>query len=180
MRLETRKIALGGVLSALSVTVMLLGGILPFATFVAPALAGLFLWPLKREFSVQTGITAYVAVGFLAFFFVPDKEQSLIFLFLLGFYPMIKEKLDKIHKTVLLLLAKVLLFNGLVFFMYSLILFVFPISEIVQEFATSSFALTIGLVLLSNFVFLLYDFALVRVRLLYEYRLRPLLFGGAR
>ena len=116
MRLETRKIALGGVLSALSVTVMLLGGILPFATFVAPALAGLFLWPLKREFSVQTGITAYVAVGFLAFFFVPDKEQSLIFLFLLGFYPMIKEKLDKIHKTVLLLLAKVLLFNGLVFF----------------------------------------------------------------
>ena len=106
--------------------------------------------------------------------------NDLIQTILPAIYPMIKEKLDKIHKTVLLLLAKVLLFNGLVFFMYSLILFVFPISEIVQEFATSSFALTIGLVLLSNFVFLLYDFALVRVRLLYEYRLRPLLFGGAR
>ena len=174
MRLETRKIALGGVLSALSVTVMLLGGILPFATFVAPALAGLFLWPLKREFSMQTGVTAYVAVGLLSFFFVPDKEQSLIFLFLLGFYPMI------IHRPVLLLLAKVLLFTGLVVLMYSLILFVFPIGEIVQEFATSSPALLTGLILLSNFAFLLYDFALVRVRLLYEYRLRPLLFGGAR
>ena len=113
-------------------------------------------------------------------FIVPDKEMSLIFIFLLGYYPMLKGKLDKIHKKAIQWLAKMTAFNLSVFVMYSLILFVFPIGEIVEEFSGSSHLFLAGLVLLGNFAFIVYDFALVKIRLVYYYRLRPMVFGRGR
>ena len=49
MRTKTRRLAVGGVFAGLALTVMLCGGILPLATFAAPALAGIFLVPVAEE-----------------------------------------------------------------------------------------------------------------------------------
>ena len=84
MRENSRKTALCGVLAALSAVMMFMGGLLPLATFTAPALAGMFLLPLALEFGKSSGLIAYAAVGFIAFFIVPDREISLIFIFFLG------------------------------------------------------------------------------------------------
>ena len=82
---QSQRIALAGVFGSLAVVIMLVGGVLPFATFAAPAMAGLFLVPVAIEFGRKTGCLLYVAVGLLAFFLVPDREMSLIFIFLLGY-----------------------------------------------------------------------------------------------
>ena len=57
--------------------------------------------------------------------------------------------------------------------MYGIILFLFPIRAVVEEFADSSFWFTVALVLLANVAFIIYDLALVKIRLIYYYRLRP-------
>lgn len=173
MRENSRKIALCGVLAALSAVMMFFGGLLPLATFTAPALAGMFLLPLALEFGKSSGLIAYAAVSFIAFFIVPDREISLIFIFFLGYYPIIKWSLDKIKSSIIQWGTKLLLFNAAIFSMYGIILFLFPIRAVVEEFAGSSFWFTAALVLLANVAFIIYDLALVKIRLIYYYRLRP-------
>ncbi|MEG1931941.1 MAG: hypothetical protein RR075_02405 [Pygmaiobacter sp.] len=173
MHESSRKTALCGILAALSAVMMFLGGLLPLATFTAPAIAGIFLLPLALDFGTKAGLLAYVAVSLISFFIVPDREISLIFIFLLGYYPIVKALLDKLHPRPVQWIAKVALFNAAIFSMYSIILFLFPIRAVVEEFSDSSLLFTVGLVLLANIAFVVYDLALVKVRLLYYYRLRP-------
>ena len=180
MRSYTKRIALCGILSALATVILFLGGLFPFATFTAPALAGILLWPVGLEFNLQSGLMAWIVVGLLSLFIVPDKEMSLIFLFLLGFYPQIKGKLDKIHSKPLEWLSKMAVFFITVFSMYGLILFLFPIGEIAQEFKETETLFLAALVAVAALTFVLYDLCLDRIRLVYYYRLRPILFGKGR
>lgn len=180
MHSSTKWIALCGILSALATVILFLGGIFPLATFTAPALAGILLWPIGLEFNLQSGLMSWAVVGLLSLFIVPDKEMSLIFLFLLGFYPQIKGKLDKIRRKPLQWAAKMAVFFATVFSMYGLILFLFPISEIAEEFKDAKSFFLVFLILIGALTFVLYDLCLDRIRLVYYYRLRPLLFGKGR
>lgn len=180
MHSSTKRIALCGILSALAIVILFLGGLFPLATFTAPALAGILLWPIGLEFNLQSGLMAWIGVGFLSLFLVPDKEMSLIFLFLLGFYPQIKGKLDKMHNKLLQWLSKMALFFITVFSMYGLILFLFPIGEIAEDFKDTGTLFLVALVLIAALTFVLYDLCLDRIRLVYYYRLRPILFGRDR
>ncbi|MEG1744947.1 MAG: hypothetical protein RR215_05110, partial [Ruthenibacterium sp.] len=87
---ESRKLALCGMFAALSLTCMLLGSILPFSTFLAPGISGILILPIVIEFGSGAGLTLYAGISLLSFFMVPDKEMGLIFIFLLGWYPVVK------------------------------------------------------------------------------------------
>ena len=65
MKEKSRKMALCGVLCALSTVCMLLGGIIPFATFCCPALAAALLTPLLFEVGDKMTLAAYAAVAVL-------------------------------------------------------------------------------------------------------------------
>ena len=51
---NAKKIALSGVLCALAIAVMMLGGMIPLATFCCPAIAGLCLIPIFVECGERT------------------------------------------------------------------------------------------------------------------------------
>ena len=70
---------------------------------------------------MQLALTAYAAVSLLALLFVPDKEVALIFVFLLGYYPLAKPKFERIRPAVLRIVCKLLLCNGAVLAMYGLV-----------------------------------------------------------
>ena len=59
---ESRKIALSGVFGSLAAVLMLMGGILPLATYVAPALAGILIVPVAIEFGIKTGYVLYACL----------------------------------------------------------------------------------------------------------------------
>ena len=170
---ESRRIALGGVFTALALVVMLLGGMFPFATFSAPALAGILIVPAAIEFGMKTGYLLYAAIGLLSFFVVPDKEMAFIFIFLFGFYPLLKATLERLHCKWLQWVVKLLVFNGCVLCMYGLILFVFPIGAVVDEFEEMGMLFAALLLLLGNLAFVIYDVALARVVGLYCAKMRP-------
>ncbi len=66
-----------------------------------------------------------------------DKEAALLFCFL-GYYPLLKPKIDAISSKVLRLLLKVALCTVSMGLMYALIIFVFKLPAVVQEFSETA------------------------------------------
>lgn len=74
---ESQKIALCGMLGALSVVLLLLGSALQIGTYAAPMLAAFLLIPVLEEYGTRYALTLYVCVAILAVLFVPETELAL-------------------------------------------------------------------------------------------------------
>ena len=105
MKEQSRKIALCGVSCALAVTLLLLGGILPLATFCAPMLAMAVLLPVRQECGTRMASAAYGAAAILALLLVADREAALIFVFF-GWYPLVQPRILALRSRPLQLAAK--------------------------------------------------------------------------
>ena len=162
-RKHTRRTALCGVFGALAVVLMLMGGILPLATFLAPAL----------EFGLKSGILVYVVVSALAGLFCPDVEAVCIYIFLLGYYPLLKVRLDRIRRRPLRMAAKLALFNCAIAAMYTLLLVVLPVPALQADTAGIALPMLVTLLVMGNVTFFIYDAALCNVFRLYLCRIRP-------
>ena len=111
-----------GMAAALSVALMLLGAVFPIAMFIAPAVASFLIATVCVECGKTMALTAYGAVSLLSLLFVPDKEVALTFVFLLGYYPLVKPRFERIRLPLVRALCKLLLCNGAVLAMYGLVL----------------------------------------------------------
>lgn len=166
------KIAFCGVLAALMVVIMLLGTLFPLATYACPAVAGALLIPAVWEFGSPTGWILYAAAAILTLLLCPDKEAAILFLLLLGWYPALRPTLQHLPHRAIRLVVKLLLFNLAIAASYLLLLFVLSLPDLVREAAQWTGPLVLGLLLLGNVTFLLYDLLLARLTNWYVYRLR--------
>ena len=159
-----------GIVAALCVALMLLGAVIPIAMFIAPAVAGFLFATVCEEGEKQP---AYAAVSLLALLFVPDKEVALIFVFLLGYYPLAKPKFERIRPAVLRIVCKLLLCNGTVLAMYGLVFLLVPAGSISQELRTTALAVSLATLVMGNVAFVLYDRALHNMLMMYRLVWRP-------
>ena len=162
-----------GIVAALCVALMLLGAVIPIAMFIAPAIAGFLIATGGVECGMQLALTAYAAVSLLALLFVPDKEVALIFVFLLGYYPLAKPKFERIRPAVLRFVCKLLLCNGAVLAMYGLVFLLVPAGSISQELRTTALAVSLATLAMGNVAFVLYDRALHNMLMMYRLVWRP-------
>ncbi len=146
-------VAFGGVLAALAVVFMSLGGLIPVATFVCPVLAMLLLQVVLVRCGSAVAWAWYVCVGILSALFAPDKETAAVFVFL-GYYPIIKQKLDCLP---LRWLWKVLLFNFAVMLMYSVLLKLYGLEQLVADFLEMGIVMAVACLALGNVTFFLLD-----------------------
>lgn len=175
--MRSKKLALSGILAGLAICLMLLGSIIPFSTFATPAIAGAVIIPVAIEFGLSTGWLLYGAISLLSILMVADKEMALMFVFLMGFYPLLKAVFERgIRPKFICILVKLALFNICIFAMYSVMLFLFPINYIVEEFASYGIGYIVALLALGNLVFMVYDVALSRLIDVYMIKWRPKLF----
>ena len=162
-----------GMAAALCVALMLLGAVVPVLMFIAPAVASLLIATVCMECRMKMALTAYGAVSLLSLLFVPDKEVALVFVFLLGYYPLVKPKLERIHPKLLRGVCKLLLCNGAVLAMYGLVLLLVPAGSISQELRTTALAVSLATLAMGNVAFLLYDRALHNLLQLYRLVWQP-------
>ena len=101
---ESQKIALCGMLGALSVVLLLLGSALQIGTYAAPMLAAFLLIPVLEEYGTRYALTLYVCVAILAVLFVPETELALFYVLVMGYYPVLRVKLNGVKSTVLVYL----------------------------------------------------------------------------
>ncbi|MEG1862866.1 MAG: hypothetical protein RR198_04580 [Oscillospiraceae bacterium] len=176
MRTDSKKIALCGLTAALSVVILLMGFLFPFATYACPAAAACLILPIVYEYKEKTAFTLYAAISFLAFFLVPDKELTFMFVFVFGLYTVIKFSIDRKKSKVLKLILKLCYVNCSLFVSYGLLLLIFPVQSLVAEFGEFGMGFIVLFMALFNVVFLLYDKAVEKVLLLYIYRFRSKIF----
>ena len=158
MHTQARKTALGGMLAALAVVLMTMGGMIPVATYVVPMICMLILKLVASLCGIRIAWAWYGAVTLLGLLLCPDKEAAAVFA-ALGYYPIVKPRLDR---TKLPWLWKGVLFNGSILLLYWILLNLFGIGELVQEFEGMGTAMTAVLLVMGNLVFYLLDKVLGR------------------
>lgn len=168
---NAKKIALTGLMCALGAVVMMMGGMIPLATFACPMLAGLVLIPVFVEWGQKMALGAYVAIAALGLMLCPDKEAALLFAFI-GHYPVARWRLDQIRSRLLRIIAKLGLFNLCILVMYALILLVLQMDRIIAEYREMGMVLTAVTLLLGNICLLMYDRMIAVFTRLYVYRFR--------
>ena len=152
-RSKAAPVALGGVMAALATVIMALGTMVPAATYVCPMLCMLILAVVYRTCGSSIAWAWYGAVAILSLLMAPDKEAATMFVFL-GYYPIVKPKLDKM---VLGWLWKLVLFNASVLVMYFVLLNVFGMAQLMEEFKEMGTVLLLVTLLMGNVTFVLLD-----------------------
>ena len=153
MKISAKQIALGGMMAALAVVVMSLGGLIPVATYVCPMLCMLLELTVCLFCGTRIAWAWYGAVSILSLLLGPDKEAATVFCFL-GYYPIVKPRLDCMKLSVL---WKGLLFNASMLVMYWLLMHLFGMAELAEEFSEFGKWTAIILLGLGNVTFFLLD-----------------------
>lgn len=171
---QTSRIALGGMMGALTLLCLMLT-LFPYATYALPALAGLFLIPVVVECGKRFAVTLFAATAILSLLITPDLEAKWLYVCFFGYYPILKAVAETRRSRAAEWGIKIGTFNIAVVAVYAIIS---RLGFSLNEFAVTGIALpvTLGAFLLAgNVVFVLYDVALTRALPLYFLRFQPLL-----
>ncbi len=145
-------------MAALSIVIMCLGGLIPFATFVCPMFCILLTQLVLRMCGRRIAWAWYGAVALLSVLMAPDKEAAAVFVFL-GYYPIVKPWMDRRRFRIL---YKAVLFNAAILVMYWLLINIFGLSEIAAEYEEAGTVMTVIMLILGNVTFYLMDMILGR------------------
>ena len=145
--------ALGGILAALAVIVMSMGGLIPVATYVCPMLCAILQYTVLLFCGRRVAWAWYGAVSLLSLMLGPDKEAAAVFV-CLGYYPIVKPKLDALKGKHL---WKALLFNTSILTMYWLLIHLMGMAQIGAEFSELGMVMTAVMLVMGNVIFFLLD-----------------------
>lgn len=157
-RNSAKEIAIGGLMAALAIVIMCLGGLIPFATFVCPMLCCLITKLMLQLCGKRIAWAWYGAVAILSVLMAPDKEAAAVFVFL-GYYPIVKPWMDR---QKLCWLWKGLLFNTAILLMYAILIHLLGLSDIAADYEEAGTVMTIVMLLLGNVTFFMLDLVLGR------------------
>lgn len=159
IRRRTRSIALSAILAAVAVIVMLLGGLIPLSTYACPMICCLICFAVYAYCGSRMAWCWYLTVCFLSMLLGPDPEAVAV-LVCLGFYPIIRTKINRLRFRLLL---KLLIFNIAICIICLSLFFVMGTQVFFDELRSASILGSIILLLLGNFTFLLLDKLLGRM-----------------
>ncbi len=162
------KVALGGVIAALSIILMLGAGVTSTLVYAIPMVAGALLMVLVIEFGTGFATAVYVAVSVVSLLVLGNKEAAVMYVGLFGYYPIIKGFLERKLKTVSCWIIKYIIFNVAVVASYVVVTKIFMIPfEDIEGFGKWGLVI---LLLAGNVVFAMYDVLLTRLVTIYLYK----------
>jgi hypothetical protein len=159
-------VALGGMLTAMSLLLMLLTRVIPFSEQALPAIAGVLLISAVLEAGAGWAFVIYLAVALLSLFFAFQNGAALYYILFFGHYTIIKSYIERIKIKPLQWVVKILLFNVCAVASYYAMIAVTGIPDALTKYGLP---ITLGLI---NVVFILYDIALSRLVVMYVTRIR--------
>lgn len=156
--MKSKTIAVCGMMTALSVVIMLLGGILEMGMYVSPMICGFCLVPIGRKHGEKYQWLVWGGVSLLSLILVPNMEENLMYTAVFGLYPILRPRFEKLPRAVRWLM-KLAFFNLVVLAVETLVMLIL-IPEVMTWW--------MGLILmaLGNILFVMYDFLLPRTDIL--------------
>ncbi len=166
---NTNKVTFCALMSALAV-VLMLAAYFPYLTYAVPAFSGLCVMVVLLEIGAKWAFGAYLTSAVLTLLFC-EPEAMLMYVFLFGYYPILKAVIEKINKPIIEWPIKVVTLNAVVIFVYMFIaeLFAVNISDL-SDFGKYS---VIILLFLANLVFIFYDITVSKMAWLYINKFQP-------
>ena len=164
---ESQKIALCGVLGALSVVLLLVGAALQVGTYAAPMVAAFLLIPVLDEYGPKYALLLYATVSILSILLVPELELSFFYVFVIGYYPVLRVGLMRIKNTMLRWFVKFAVFNGATVLAYA-VLFALLGPAILDELLADGVPMLLALLAVGNLSFWLCDRALASLTRYYR------------
>lgn len=162
---NSTKTAVGGIIAALSVVLMMLTSVIPTLTYALPAISGVLLVVIVVEINKKWATGVYFVVGILSLLLLADKEAAVMYVMFFGYYPIIKAVFEKKFYKVISWILKFSVFNISMITAFLIVTYVFniPFDEM-EEYGTIA---AWGLLGIGNVVFVIYDIALTRLVTLY-------------
>jgi hypothetical protein len=172
----SRKVAYGGILTALCVVLIYLATYLPTGKLGLYALASVTIAIAVVELDVKLGAVVFSASSILIFLLTGNLNTLMIFTLFFGSYPLLKYYIEKQRSAAVEMVLKFGVFNLLAivgYFVFKLLLGVTPIN-------LSRFAIwiSIGLLFAIQIVFLIYDYILSRLIDYYISRIKSAVHKG--
>ena len=168
--------ALCAVVAALETVMMLLTGLTRVGTYALPCFAGMLTIVIVMEYRCKWAFAVYAVTALLSFFLSADKEAVAFFIALFGYYPILKNILEKnISNRFVQYLIKFAVFNAAAvgcFYITMLLLSVSP-----DEYTLFGVYIPLAFLAVGNVFFLLYDLSINVFVRFYVQRLRGALFG---
>ena len=174
---STRRIAMCAVLCALAVVMLGLGAIIEVIDITAAAVASLVLLPILLCYGTRYAWLSYAVTGVLGVLLMPQSLGAWMFAGLTGFYPIVKQRLDRLPRVLgwavklLLLAAVLLLYLGIFYFILlggeGSLLDAF-LKGFGEEDGTPLMAWAV--IILSLFTYILFDLLIDRLLILYYLR----------
>lgn len=160
---KSRRLALCGLVSAIALIIMLVGNLIGVGTYASPMLSGLILTVIGMSTGKKYQLLSVAAVGLLSLMLLSDWEEILLYIGLLGWYPMAWEYLLKLPK-VPRIIVKLVGFN----------LIIVGLETLVMKVLMPSVETPLMLVVLlatANILFILYDFLVPRIMIMLHRKL---------
>ncbi len=163
MKNKTKNTAVCGLMTALSVVLMMLTTLVPVFMYVIPIVTGILVLFVADISNKKWAVGVYFSTAFLSILLITDKEAALTYALFFGYYPLIKDTIEKLPKAVAWIL-KIILFNIAAVGIGVISFYVFGISgDEYDEFGKYTVPI---LLIMANVAFVLYDFCLTKNRFL--------------
>lgn len=162
---NSQVIAISGITVALGVVIMMATAF-PSLSYAVPMVAGGVLIVPVAELGAKRSIPIYIATFLISLFNpVVQKDASLLYVTLFGIYPVIQFSFERIKVKPVRILLKLLYFNAAAF---SATFAAFKLFGIPVTDDGDGSLIIIGLIILLNVFFLIYDLALYKFAYLYD------------
>ena len=164
---STRKLTICAMLAALGVVILYLGSLVEILDISIAVFASVLCIIAVIEYGGGAPWMIYAITAILSLILIPNKTPAYLYTVFFGFYPILKEKLEKAKKVISWVL-KELIFNICLAILICVALFLFTTEDNILRNPLYIAAI----VVLSEGVFILYDIALTRLISFYMYNLR--------
>ncbi len=165
---STKKLTVCAMLSALGVVLLYIGSFVEVMDISMAVIASLFCVIAVIEYGKSAPWMIYGVTSVLALILLPNKTPAAFYAFFFGFYPVLKEKLEKLPRVPAWVL-KLVIFN-ICFVLIIIAAYVVMWSQ--SDVQALSPILLGVMAVLAQAVFVLYDIALTRLISFYIVKLR--------
>ena len=159
-------------MTALGTVIIIMSVILQLAIFILPAISGMIVLFSAFEVNYKFGLKVYFSISVLSLMLSPDKFSSILFITLLGYYPLVKLKIDCMGENfkATKLVLKLLLFNFVVLLYYFVLIYLLLMPK--EFFNFFGIYMPAFLLIIGNITFLMYDRCILCVFMIVTYKFK--------
>lgn len=169
---QSSKCAIGGIVSALSLVLMISVAIIPFLTYALPAVASVLITFVVMEIDKKWAFGVYCTVSILGFLLVGDKEVAMMYIAFFGYYPIIKAVFESKIPAAVSWILKLILFNASIVAAYVVMINLMGVTvDEINDYGMIAVPVLLGA---GSIAFVLYDIALTKIITLYIMKWRKL------